>query len=223
MTFVQLKKDEGLKASKFLKQQFFIQTSELKEFFSIFPKILYIPTGVIFSLDQQLPTINDFFISCQEYENRLISENIPTVQDIRTALSGAFSVSKEAFGIQLIEGNKKLYKPVLPVMQFQLYSFFIGIDKKVHFTFGKDATYIGLQVLFPQLFIDNNQEVKNGLKIVDSPNAELFKNFVSFLRDNTSLISFAIDDQIVKSTIRMSENIFQKIKNIPRFNQIRMG
>jgi hypothetical protein len=65
--------------------------------------------------------------------------------------------------------------------------------------------------------------VKNGLKVVDSPNAELFKSFVSFLRDHTHLLSFAVEDQLIKSTVRVSSAVFQKIKNIPRFHQIRIA
>lgn len=220
--FTQLKNEEGLKAAKFLKHQFFIETKALRQFFEKFPNIQYIPIGKIFLPKEKLPTIENFFLVVQEYEDRLCSENVPIVHDLRINLSGAFSLTNDAFGVQILEGNKRLFKPILPVMQFQLSSFFVGIDKKIHFAFGKEVTYIGLQVLFPQLFISSNQEIKNGLKSTDSPNAELFKSFVSYLRDHTQLISFAIGDTLIKSTIRLSPEIFEQIKKIPRFHQIRM-
>lgn len=218
----EISREDALKASKFLKHQFFISSEDFKKFFSNFPELTYMQTGKIFLEGQPLPTINDFLLAYKKYQDRLLSDDQPSVNDLRLDLSGAISLYEEAFGVQVVSHDKKIYKPIKPVVQFQLLSFMIGIDHKIHFAFGKDCTYLGLQILYPQLYIDETQSIKNGLKEDDSPNAKLFKAFVSFLRDETRLIAFHLNEQKLISQIRITEDLFEKIKNLPWFSQYKM-
>jgi len=218
--FIQIDKDEALKASKFLKHQFFISISDLKLFFSNFPSIRYIPLGKVFQENEPLGGIEEFFKSYEDYQERILKDENRSYNDLRIALSGAFSLFDEAFGFQLLNGDKRIYKPILPVMQMQMLSFMIGIDHKIHFTLGKEVLFLGLQVLFPQLFIDNHQQIQNGLIEKNSPNAPLFKAFASFLRDHTSTLRFTLDGKKVMSTIRISPDLFSKIQNLKKFQSL---
>jgi hypothetical protein len=220
--FKQIQKDESLKASKFLKHQFFIAKEDFERFFSKFSSLVYIPVGKVFSKDEEIGGLEDFLNAYATYESRLLSNEVTAVADLRIQLSGAFSLTKESFGLQVLQNGSKLFKPIKPVIQFQLLSFMVGIDHKIHFTFGKDVTYLGLQLLYPQLFIDESQEIKNGLKETDSQNARLFKEFVSFLREETRLLTFTIDQKKVKTQIRITEPLFEKIQSLPKFSQFQM-
>lgn len=220
--FKQIDKEEALKASKFLKHQFFISCDELREFFSQFPTIRYLPLGKVFLENEPLPSIEDFFKNYETYQNRILEEDSKEFNDLRVALSGAFTITDSAFAYQLLAQNKRIYKPVVPVMQMQMLSFMIGIDDKIHFTLGKDVLFLGLQVLFPQLFIDNQQQIKNGLIEKDSPNAPLFKAFTAFLRDKTSPLKFTIAEKKVISTIRISADLLPKIQNLKKFQTLRL-
>ena len=217
-----ISQDDVLKASKFIKHQFFLSSQDLKRFFHQFEKIVYIPVGKVFEKDEPIPSIDEFFVAYQTYESRLLSAEQKDVNDLRLSLSGAFSLDEKAFGFQEIQSGKKIFKPIKPVMQFQLLSFIIGIDHKIHFTLGKETTYFGLQVLFPQLFIDQDNQIKNGLKEEDSPNANLFRKFVSFLRDETHLITFQLPQGSLKSTIRVTQELFDQIKTLSRYQSFKM-
>ncbi len=220
--FSKISQDQGLKASKFIKHQFFISSDDLRRFFSEFNELVYLPVGKVFEKAEKLPSLDDFLSAYKIYERRLLIEEIQDVNDIRIPLSGAFSLTQDAFGYQELQHGKKIFKPIKPVMQFQLLSFIIGIDQKIHFTLGKETTYLGLQVLFPQLFIDQDNQIKNGLKEEDSQNAQLFKKFVSFLRDKTQLITFHLPSGSIKSTIRVTQELFNQIKTLSRYQKLKM-
>ena len=215
-------KQQTLKASKFLKQQFLIKTEDLAEFFSLNPQIIYVPVGKIIDSDKFQDSPHQFLKSYEIYQNRITKGTHFEVNDLRGDLSGAFSLRSDTFGYMELKDSKRIYQPILPVLQIQLLSFVVGIDKKIHFSFGKDVTYLGLQVLYPQLFIDQNQEIKNGLKEQDSINATLYKNFVAFLREKTNLLSFQIEGVAIKSHIRIQPEILQKIKDLPVYSKLGM-
>lgn len=220
--FPPIKKDETLKASKFLKHQFLLSTDDFKFFFSQFESIVYIPTGKVFKKEEGLSHLQEFYDSYDAYLRFLLDESDFDVSRLRVSLSGGFSLFEEAFGCQIVANDSRLYKPIKPVMQFQLLSFIVGIDKKLHFTFGKEALYIGLQVLYPQLFIDEHHQIKNGLKVQESKNAKLFKDFVSFLREKTQLISFEIEGKTIRSQIRINPRLFEKLQHLQKFSKYKM-
>jgi len=122
-------KQQTLKASKFLKQQFLIKTEDLAEFFSLNPHIIYVPVGKIIDADKFQDSPQQFLKSYEIYQNRIMQGSHFEVNDLRGDLSGAFSLNSETFGYMELKDSKRIYQPILPVLQIQLLSFVVGIDK----------------------------------------------------------------------------------------------
>jgi hypothetical protein len=215
MAFPSITQERELKASKFLKLHFILTEERLAEFFNSIPSLRYIPVGKVFDLEEPLPAIDSFLSHYREYLAQTIRGKLVSAHPFRLPLSGAFSLTDQAFGIQTVGQHQQLFKPRMPVLQFQLMSFIVGIDDEIHFTFGKDAITIGLQASYPQLFIDENHQIKNGLLVNDSPNAALYKNFSAFLREHTTLMKFQIKGKTRISTIRLSPELLPMIQQHP--------
>lgn len=216
MSFPAITKEMELKASKFLKLHFILAPERLAEFFTSIPSLRYIPVGKVFDADEPLPAIDSFLTHYRDYIALTTQGKLTSAHPFRLPLSGAFSLTDQAFGIQAVGHHQRLFKPRMPVLQLQLMSFIVGIDDEIHFTFGKDAITIGLQAIYPQLFIDENHQIKNGLLANDSPNAALYKNFSAFLRDHTALMKFQINGKTRISTIRLSPELLPAVQQHPQ-------
>ncbi len=206
-----IQKEDELKASKFLKQQFFVPTENIKKFFSRWPDLLYIPIGKVFSRLEPLPSIASFFSAMEAYEKAIFEDDRAAIQKLRVDLSGAFSLDQAALGCVVLPNDRCIFKLTKPLIQFQLFSFIIGIEDKIHFTLGKTAFYLGFQSLYPQLYIDSNHQVCNGLKD-GSLNLMFYQAFVQFLREETSLLRFEKEGKEIKTTIRIEPRLLARLQ-----------
>jgi len=213
--------DEALKASRFLKHQFFVTTDELKSLIASLGTVEVYMTSKVYHIGDEQLGLDAFFAAYETYLNRLEETECPPVSDLRVNLSPSISASQSAFGVQKLGQERFVIKSKLPHLQFQICQFVLGIDDKVHFTFGKEARCFGLQALYPQLFIETGSiNIKNGLLEKDSPNALLYKAFASWIRHHTHPVSFIKGALDIKSTLRMSASLYEKLKMIPHFAKL---
>lgn len=206
-----------LNASKWLKLQLLLDPSEMQTLQEqISDAQLYNCSDVLGSEDGQIDW-KRFQEIYQAYVEALKQGETPDHSKVRACFSALLSGDHEAVTYFDVSGGRRLLRPIAPVVQFQHHRVhYSTVDDTFHpMVHGPDTIDWGIQMAFPQLFLQDDGAVVETLKS-GSVNAQLFRSIQRWVRKATVPCPFFIGDKKVTATIRIGHACFDWINNHPQ-------
>lgn len=142
------------------------------------------------------------------YIEALSQGNAPDFVKCRTYFSACAVSQLDAVYLQDVQKGEFLLRPYQPIIQIQHHTMsYSPYDNKMHsMVFGKDAVSWGLQLSYPQMYIEGGTgRVCQTTEETNPPNYALFKALQRWIRHNTLPTTFKSGDQTVRSSLRLGK------------------
>lgn len=123
----------------------------------------------------------------------------------------AFTLSEDAlYAIDFEQGYR--IKPKEAIVEITPHYMSFGEEEVKSNVFGTDTLSWGIQFGFPQLYEDEQGEIR---KHLEAKNYPLFKEIQKYLRENTIPAKFKRGDQIIQSSIRVDKDAHDWVNQHP--------
>lgn len=184
---------EGLfRASKWLKHAVLLNLEEMRSFLSVLGSFVLVPASGLLSESCWKISEQEFFDQYGAYlEWMKLYPTLPPVP-LRRFFSLMLSTTLDAFYAVAIPDGKIAIKPVLPVIQIQLYHcFFSSFDHQIRSMVASPESFAwGLQISYPQIYEHPKTHQFSKVLLEEGfPNSKLFKEMVSWLRKHTQPVA----------------------------------
>ncbi len=199
-----------LSVSKWVKIPLLVDLQEMEDLFkSLIPFSLYEVQRVTPKGEGIIP-LETFLAEYGAYIETLKSGSIPP-----SLPSPVLSVTPEALHIMVVEGERQLYKPTLPVVQMQAHAvrYSEADDTFRSQLFGSDGITWGIQLGYPQIFED--PKTCEILPTRDLPNGPLFHAIQKWMRSHTRPTPFLASGRKQNVPIRLGKKCFSWINTHP--------
>lgn len=159
-----------------------------------------------------------FLENYKRYIDALENGNVPDLSLTRTFFSACLTDHPEATYLQDVQNEQFLLRFTQPIIQIQHHTMnYSPYDGKMHsMVFGKDAITWGIQLSYPQMYMDANGNVKQTTDSTAHPNSGLFKTLQRWLRHNTLPTTFISDNQRIPTSIRLGKGCLEWIERHPQ-------
>jgi len=133
----------------------------------------------------------------------------------------AFALTRDESAIQLmpVKDRGVIARIVKPVVEMRSHHFIISNGEFHSMAFGKEAISWGVKFAYPQIYQGENGVV-DLFKSDHTENTDLYKELSRALRDLTKPTPFLINEQLIKSTIRIDPQTFSWIDTHPGLKEV---
>lgn len=207
-----------LNVSKWVKLPLLVDSSEMENLFAVLPPFQLYSVQKVTARGEGIVAQDAFLRDYARYIEILKRGGIPE-RTFGPIFSLALSVTEEAFFAMLVEGERQLYKPTLPVVQMQAHAVrYSSADKSFRSQlFGSDGISWGIQLGYPQIYQDPKTDAIFATR--DLPNGALFHAIQKWVRSNTSPTPFVADGVKQNVPIRLGKECFSWINSHPQLKQ----
>ncbi|MFA6915592.1 MAG: hypothetical protein WC222_04285 [Parachlamydiales bacterium] len=152
---------------------------------------------------------NDYIVALSQGEQ-------PDLAKCRTFFSACLSTDDDSVYLQDVQKGEFLLRPNHPLIQIQHHTMsYSPYDNKMHsMVFGKEAITWGVQLSYPQMYIESGTgRVCQTTEEDNPPNYSLFKTLQRWIRHNTLPTSFQTGEHTVRSSLRLGKECLPWINN----------
>lgn len=211
-----LEKEGVMQAAKWVSHRVLLEVCEMERMFKELAPFYLLNVSEIVSKDSFYLSKESFLSAYESYLIRLKEGS--SIKEFSKIFSAAFSTSLSPFYAMKVKENGYLVKVIEPVIQVRPHQFsFSEIDHTFHsMVHGMDVISWGLQFSFPQIYTNSLEgDVTEVLKNPKCVNTKWYKKLASWIRNNTSPISFIVDDKRENVSFRAGYQCFDWIENHP--------
>jgi hypothetical protein len=205
-----------LKISKTLKVPVLLDTSEMESLLNALQKPYFYLVQGICGKDEGILSSTDFVSIYGEYVERLKKGEKIAQNEFRAPFSAALSASSDSLYAIPVEGERRIIRAKLPVVQLQPNRITFSNEDKTFRTqlYGEGGMEWGVQFSYPLLYQD---PVTQDILDVDSrfPNSDLFRALQRWIRHNTLPTPFIVEGVRMNVPIRLGKNCFSWIGSHP--------
>ena len=208
-----------MQANKWLKVQLLISGSEMGSLLTALGEFEIYIAGAVTPKGEGKVTQDQFLKTYIRYAEALQAGNMPLEADYRQLFSALFTRDPHAVFAVPVGTDRQLWRIAKPVIQLQPHS----LDYSTHdgkfraMVFGSESILWGLQISYPQLFLD--PETKEPFNVDQSPlfpNTELFKNLQRWLRSHTIPTPFLVEGHKINVPMRLGKRCLPWINHHPQ-------
>lgn len=206
-----------LQVSKWMDFSVLLSDKELQDLFSFLSDFFLYSLGQI--SDQALVFPSTFLAHYKKYQNALQSADIPDRLEVNRNLSVWMTREKEAMDLQLIPQNRMMASAVIPAIRIQHHQFhFSREDQQIRSRVVGNTVSWGIQISYPQLWI-NQQGVLVNLKKQDPlGNASLFQSIGRWMRKKTRPAPLFFEKKRITHSVRIGFEALQWAEKIQELN-----
>lgn len=205
-----------LQASKWICLQALLAPEELTQLFEHLHQPQIYLCGSLWTKDA-FTTHSSLFLDAYKSYIESLKEGVqPDLSKCRTFFSACMSTADDSVYLQDVQKGEFLLRPNLPLIQIQHHTMsYSPYDNKMHsMVFGKEAVTWGLQLSYPQMYLESGTgRVCQTTDEENPPNYAIFKSLQRWIRHNTLPTSFQAGENVVKSSLRLGKNCFTWINN----------
>jgi hypothetical protein len=204
-------------AAKWLKIPMLVDAEELKGLFSELGDFFLFSLGRVVQHRDRSLSRECVLGEVGGWIQQLKEGVVPLRSDFAQVFPFAFSSEKESLQEQKVGDDRFLMKIRRPVIQFQAHFFTYSSEEHKLYpgVFGPEAIFWGIQCSYPQIFIDE----ENNLFKVDErfPNTNYFRALQRWVRNATRPLTLRIDEKMKKSfPVRLGKRCFSWINTHPQ-------
>lgn len=200
----------SLQASKWIDIQFLIDEEEMQDLLASIGPIFIATLGKPVEGEPKSALLPPelFLESYQKYIQMLKKGEVPDSRWLNETFTLAFTKELSDLCAIQIPPNKYQVKPRVPILQVQPHRVrYSPLEKKFRsMVFGADTFSWGLQISFPQLYV--NPETDLAEKAADLSSGLCFKNLQKWIRHNTQTTRFEVDNETITTSIRIGNRCF---------------
>lgn len=199
-----------LNVSKWIKLPILIDVQEMEALFDALPQFQLFDVQRVTSKGGGILSKEAFLSVYAAYIADLKNGNSP----LRLP-SPVLSVTPEALHPLSIEGDRQLYKPILPVVQMQGHALRYSREDRSFRSqlFGSDGIEWGVQLGYPQIYEEPKTHAI--LPTRDLPNGSVFREIQSWVRHHTLPTPFIIEGERQNIPARLGKSCFSWINRHP--------
>ncbi len=214
-----------LQASKWLDIPMLLDTDEMKKLLDELGDIFIVLTNGVVKKGEGFLSKEEFLDCYDAYVSALKNGLMPSDPRIRPYFSVAITNYLDPLYVINIDEHRQIIKADKPVLQMQQHRFsYSPADGKFHsMVFGQDNILWGVQFSYPQLFQDDNYQVKSVRETSEFPNTALFKKLQRWSRSHTIATPFLIDNQLINAPIRLGKSCLPWINLHPQLVKLQFG
>lgn len=212
-----------LQASKWLKYPVLLDEQEMQTLLhDLGEYAMFIVSGIV---QEGHETISkEEFLDCyKNYVQALRKGSLPDDSRIRPYLSSVWTVSTDVLYAFPVGDHQRIIKVEKPVVQLQPHRFdYSTIDGKFRsMVFGVNSIHWGIQFSYPQLYQDEQMQIKKVVEGAEFPNTALFKSIQRWGRQHTIATPFVIEatQERVNVPIRIGKRCLEWINQHPQLKE----
>lgn len=200
----------SLSVSKWIKLPLLIDTQEMEALFGALPSFQIYDVQRVTSKGEGILSPDAFLSLYASYIADLKNGKCPPPLP-----SPVWSLIPEALHILSVEGERQLFKPILPVVQMQAHALRYSHDDRSFRSqlFGSDGIAWGLQLGYPQIYEEPKTHAI--LPTRDLPNGPLFRAIQQWVRHHTSPTPFVVEGVRQNVPARLGKACFSWINTHP--------
>ncbi|MCE2982507.1 MAG: hypothetical protein LW832_02960, partial [Parachlamydia sp.] len=208
----------AIQFSKWLSVSLLVDDQEMADLLRVLPPFFIFPTSGVLEKGAGAILKEDFLSSYEAYVQAL--KNGKILQD-STIFSSVFTTTVDAMYEVHLSSEKKVIKPLLPVVQLQKFRFnYSTTDGRFHpMTHGPGTINWGVQFSYPTLFQDEHLTVTKVRRQDNFPNSDLFKTCQKWVRDHTVPVPFYSMEKVVNVPFRLGKKCFGWINDHPQLKE----
>lgn len=211
--------EKPLQASKWISLQALLAPDEMRALLeAIAPCSLYM-TGSVCEAGEGILSETEFLDVYADYIEELKSGRLPVQSSYQKFFSTSLSATPDALYTVPVAENRQLIRICKPVVQMQAHALdYSPIDKKFRpMVFGSDSIPWGIQLSYPQLYLDQETHAAIQTKgLTEYPNTILFSSIQKWFRQHTLPTPFIAEEVLQNVPIRIGKGCIEWINIHPR-------
>lgn len=208
-----------LQATKWLKYPVLIDAEEMQGLIAHLGKFrMFHVSGPVASGKGEIAA-SDFLKCYTEYVETLKQGKMPSLEgNVRALFSCVWTLSTDILYAVSVPGEKEVIKVERPVIQLQPHKFdYSASEEKFRsMVFGLDSILWGIQFSYPQLYQDDEMQIKKVVDNEEFPNTKMFKLLQQWVRHETMATPFIVDGKQFNVPIRIGKKCLPWINNHPQ-------
>jgi hypothetical protein len=214
--------EPSLQAAKWMTHQLLLDNAEMESLFRTFEQFEIYRVGTIVALGEERVPHDTFLRNYAGYIAALKGGQMPIISDVKKAFAVVFTSRSEALFAYCLSPTERLIRVAQPVIQVQAHFMHYSTDdnKFRPMVFGPDCITWGLQLSYPQIYLDNN--TKQIVKVMENErfaNNVLYRKLQRWLRTNTRPTPMIIGNERINIPIRIGSKCFDWINNHPQLKE----
>ena len=214
-----MSKPVAIQASKWLKVQILVDAAEMESLFTALGDFSIYICGSVVPKGSGEISQKTFLKVFEKYITAIKKGEIPPENIYRQMFSAVLNRDPEALFAVSVGSDRQLWRVSKPVIQLQPHSMdYSPYDGKFRaMVYGRDSILWGVQVSYPQLFL--NAETKEAENVDESekfPNTLLFKHLQRWVRNHTLPTPFLVEGRRINVPIRLGKKCLAWINHHPQ-------
>lgn len=208
----------ALQASKWLKLPVLVDENEMAALLAALGEYWMFTIGGVIPQGSGCLSQQEFLHAYQEYVQLLKKGKKPEDRAFKRIFSSVFTCSLDALYTVPLPNQQQLIKIDKPVVQLQMHRFdYSSIDGKFRsMVLGPDSISWGIQFSYPQLYQDEQMQIKQVKDEKEFPNTSLFRRLQQWVRHHTIATPFLVDHQLTNVPIRLGKQCLAWINHHPQ-------